>query len=194
MWPWEHLAVGYLVYSLGSRIRRGMAPVGGPVIALALGTQVPDLVDKPLSWGLGVFSSGFAVGHSAFVALPLGTAALLVGKRSNHRQWIVALVVGYWSHLVADVLNPLRYAEAVRPGRVLWPVADVEPYDSGTGLGRGVVYLEDLLGTLTTVPLTELLVGYLLLPAVTIGLWIYDGAPGLGRLRDLLQFLWDILT
>ena len=49
MWPWEHLAFGYVLYSLGVRTLRGRTPRGPPVLVLAVATQVPDLLDKPLA-------------------------------------------------------------------------------------------------------------------------------------------------
>jgi hypothetical protein len=57
MWPWEHLAVGYLLYSV-SCVLWGRYPTRIGVAALAFGTQFPDLVDKPLGWWLGVLPSG----------------------------------------------------------------------------------------------------------------------------------------
>ncbi|MGM0370920.1 MAG: metal-dependent hydrolase [Halobacteriota archaeon] len=178
MWPWEHIAVGYLLYSLGARGLGRPPPSDGAVVALAVASLLPDLVDKPLSWGLGWFPSGYAIGHSAFVAIPVGLAVLLFGSRLD-RPWVsVAFVVGYWTHLLGDVLNPLRYGNPILVGRVLWPVSAAEPYEIDRGLGRGLAYLEDFVAELVTMPITDVVLLYLLLPAATIALWIFDGAPG----------------
>lgn len=179
MWPWEHLAVGYLLYSLGVRALGRELPSDGAVVALAVATQLPDLLDKPLSWGLGWFPSGYALGHSAFVAVPVGLAVLLAGRRYDRSRWGVAFVVGYWSHLLADVANPLRQGARIRPERVLWPVSETTPYETDYGLGRGLVYLEEFIGALSTMPPTTLVLVYLLLPAATVCLWVLDGTPGL---------------
>ena len=48
MWPWEHLTIGYLAYSLLSRLAWRRPPTVGTAITVAFGTQFPDLVDKPL--------------------------------------------------------------------------------------------------------------------------------------------------
>ena len=48
MWPWEHLAIGYLAYSLLGRLAWRRPPTVGTAITVAFGTQFPDLVDKPL--------------------------------------------------------------------------------------------------------------------------------------------------
>lgn len=182
MWPWEHLAAGYLLYSLGARILGRDPPSDGAAVVLAVGSLLPDLVDKPLSWGLGWFPSGYAVGHSAFVAVPLGLAALLAGYALSRPRWGVAFVVGYWAHLLADVANPLRTGERIRPARVLWPVSKAEPYETHRGLGRGLTYFEDFLAELATMAPTDVVLLYLLLPAATIGLWLLDGAPGVALL------------
>ena len=81
MWPWEHAAVGYLLLSLGSRASGRGPPSTPAVLALLFGTQLPDLVDKPLSWEFDLFPSGYAVGHSALVAVPVGLLVLALGRR-----------------------------------------------------------------------------------------------------------------
>lgn len=86
MWPWEHLAVGYIGYSLSVRLAGRGVPRPRPVVALAVGTQFPDLVDKPLSWTLGVLPSGHSLAHSLFAALPLATLAVTVGVALDRRR------------------------------------------------------------------------------------------------------------
>lgn len=180
MWPWEHLAAGYLLFSLGLRAVGRDPPTDVAILALAVATQLPDLVDKPLSWGLGWFPTGHAIGHSAFVAVPVGLGVLHLGRRHGHSQVGAAILVGYWSHLLTDVVNPLRYGSSVSPGRVLWPVVEADPYTTNYGLGRGLVYFEALYAELSTMSLSSVILLYLLLPAAMIGLWLLDGAPGLG--------------
>lgn len=187
MWPWEHLAVGYLVYSLGARILGRDPPSDRAVVALGIGTQLPDLVDKPLSWGLGWFPSGYALAHSAFVAVPLGVLVLCGGWWVGHRRPAVAFVVGYWTHLLADVLNPLRNGNPILPRRVLWPVVEASPYETDMGLGRGVFYLQEFLAALSTMPPERLLLLYLLLPAALVAVWLLDGRPGSAIPRKLLE-------
>ncbi|MFB6202703.1 MAG: metal-dependent hydrolase [Halorhabdus sp.] len=143
MWPWEHVAVGYLLYSLTARVLGRDPPSDSETALLLAGTQGPDLIDKPLAWGLEWFPSGFAVAHSAFVAFPVGVMTLLVGWRTDRRRVAGAFVVGYWSHLLADVLNPLRNGERPLVSRVLWPVTDVSPYETDYGLARGLVYIRE---------------------------------------------------
>ena len=85
MWPWEHVAFGYVLYSLGSHAIRREPPAEWTVFALGLGTLVPDLVDKPLSWSLGLFPTGYSVAHSALVAVPTVAGLLLASPDFQYR-------------------------------------------------------------------------------------------------------------
>lgn len=58
MWPWGHAAIGYLLFSMDTRLRYGRRPGGPATILLFFGTQFPDLVDKPLAWTLPLLPSG----------------------------------------------------------------------------------------------------------------------------------------
>lgn len=181
--------MGYLVFSLAFRATGRRPPGDVAAVVLLVATMLPDLVDKPLSWGLGLFNTGYALGHSALVAVPVGLLVLAVGARTDRQQIAAAFVVGHWSHLVADVLDPLRYGDAPLPERVLWPLVTGTPYEQDLGLGRGVSYLAEFVASLRGMDLVALVGLYLLLPLLTFAIWVLDGAPGLGlltRSRD-----WD---
>lgn len=188
MWPWEHLAIGYVIYSLGRRALGRDPPTDGDLVAIVVATQLPDLVDKPLSWGLGWFPSGYAVGHSVVFGVLL--SLLVVGATAraergrggtpgaNRGRLAVAFLVGYWSHLLGDVVSPLRSGDGVLVSRVLWPFSRAEPYAVDRGLGRGIVYFEGFVAELAAMdPLSALLL-YGLVPLATVALWVLDGLPG----------------
>lgn len=179
MWPWEHAAVGYLLYSLWCRMVYREPPSDLPVAAVVIGSQLPDLIDKPLSWGLGVFQTGYALGHSALVTVPVGLAVGIGSIRTAHHRTVTALLIGYWSHLVGDVVNPLRSGGTVRFDTVLWPVVVGPPYEQDLGLARGLVYVTDLFDSLQTADSLSLVGAYLLVPGITIVVWIADGMPGM---------------
>lgn len=179
MWPWEHAAVGYLLVSLGLRALKREPPSDAAALLVGFGALFPDLLDKTLSWGLNVFQTGYALGHSAFFALPVG---LVVVYGVLERDWgrpAAGFVVGYWAHLAADVLDPLRHGRPPLVERVLWPVVTGGPYEQDLGLGRGVTYLSEFVATLATMDPTTLVGLYLLLPLVTLGVWLLDGVPGI---------------
>lgn len=187
MWPWEHAAVGYLGYSIARR-SLGLAPPGAvELLAVVAGTQLPDLVDKPLSWGIGVFPSGYAAGHSVLVALPLGLVVLGIAASRGRLRVGAAFTLGYWSHLVGDVLDPLRFGRSPDLGRVLWPVTSATPYERDLGLGRGLVYLEEFLAGVVSMDPAMVFVQVVALPLVTVGVWLLDGAPGVSVVVDAVR-------
>jgi hypothetical protein len=190
MWPWEHLAFGYLLYSLAIRATTGDPPRGASVIVLAVATQVPDLVDKPLAWSLDVFAVGYAVGHSVFVVGPLLVVAAILAWRRGARasRFVGASAVGHLSHLIGDLVYPLVLGDGLLVERLLWPVATFEPaVDRGGLLARVAVffhrYLEQLLA-LEFGPAFLVQVGLVL---GVLALWLVDGRPGLGVLRPPIR-------
>jgi len=182
MWPWEHAALGYLLVSLATRATRGRPPDEAAVVAVLVGTQLPDLVDKPLSWGLGVFPTGHGVGHSVFAGVAVGA---LAWRARRHREPVLALALGYWSHLAGDALDPLRDGGGIAVERLLWPVVRAEPYARDYGLARGLVYLREFAGGLSAGD--PAVVVSLAAPAAGLALWLVDGAPGLGAVRRLTR-------
>lgn len=187
MWPWEHVAFGYLCYSLYRHARHGLVPGDRLAVAVALGALFPDLVDKPLSWAAGVFPSGYAVGHS--IASLAVVAGLAVALRHRGRGRLTgAFVVGYGTHLVGDVVYPTLLGEGTALDRVLWPLVTAAPYEERLGLvARTARYLHRYLAMALSGDIgTALAVQAALLLAV-VGLWLYDGTPGLGWARGARQ-------
>lgn len=187
MWPWEHAALGYLCYSLAVRRAWGRPPTDTAAAVVVVGTLLPDLVDKPLSWGLGVFPTGHGAAHSVFVALAVALVAVAVAERIDRRPLGLALSVGYVSHLLGDVIDPLRTGGRVAVGRILWPLVRSEPYEQEHGLARGLIYLREFLAELSTVDPTSLAALYLVFPLAAVFLWLADGAPGVGLLWHLTR-------
>jgi len=99
MWPWEHLAVAYLLYSARSRWLWGRPPTTRGTLVVAFASQLPDLVDKPLAWLLFVLPGGRTLGHSLFVGLPLVGVAFVVGWVLDSYRGSIAFAVGLLSHL-----------------------------------------------------------------------------------------------
>ncbi|WP_224268870.1 metal-dependent hydrolase [Haloprofundus salinisoli] len=178
MWPWEHLAFGYVLYSL-FRHATGRSPTGPEVFVLAAATQFPDLVDKPLSWTFGVMPTGYGLAHSIFVAPVLVAAALLVATRLGSVMWGAAFAVGYLSHLVGDVVYPYIEGDALSLDPLLWPLVN----NTGAAPEAGsielvVYYLVRWLGDLLRLDVGLLLAFELALATFVFGLWAYDGFPG----------------
>jgi len=190
MWPWEHLAFGYLLYSLAVRATTGDPPRGSAVVVLAVATQVPDLVDKPLAWSLDVFAVGYAVGHSVFMVGPLlVVAAFLAWRRgTGARRLVGAYAVGHLSHLLGDLVYPLVLGDGLLVERLLWPVATFEPsVGRGGFVARVVVFFQRYLDQLLAL---ELGLAFLVQVGLVVGvfaLWLVDGRPGPGALRPAVR-------
>lgn len=173
MWPWEHAAVGYLGYAAVCRLR-GKEMADGPVLALLVGTQLPDLVDKPLAWGLGVLPAGRSLGHSLLVAVPLCVVVWLVARHYQRSEAGLAFTVGYLLHLPADVISPVFYGGPPHFEFLFWPLVSLD------GPGGPGLTLDGLLGFFTTSLGIAYLLGELVLLLGTLALWRRHGYPGVG--------------
>jgi hypothetical protein len=188
MWPWGHAAFGYVLYSLGSRALRREPPTGASVLVLLFATQLPDLVDKTLSWVFGVFPTGYSVAHSVFVAVPVGLAVLAVAAWRGRVREGAAFVVGYWSHLVGDVIVAVVAGIETDVERVLWPLVTLPAYETEYGaIERVLVYFFAFLDTLSTAEQLGLLAVYFGPVLAAFVLWLLDGAPGVRPLRKLFD-------
>lgn len=178
MWPWGHLAVGYVVFSLGLRVIGEDRPGAWATLLLVFATQLPDLIDKPLSWSFEVFPTGYGAAHSLFFAVPAITAvAIATGYTDNH-QYGVAFGVGYATHLLTDVVYAAVIGSAVTVGRVIWPLGAPNPYAVDRSfLGRFMSYFSEFIAEILRGDATGLLLLYLVLFALVIGLWTADGFP-----------------
>jgi membrane-bound metal-dependent hydrolase YbcI (DUF457 family) len=185
MWPWSHLAFGYLLYSPTSRALTDGRISGRAVVVLAIATQVPDLVDKPLAWLLSVFPSGYAIAHSVFVAVPVGVAVLAVAYRRARPDLGLAFTVGYWSHLLGDVLLAVALQKAYTVSRVLWPVVVLPGSHTSLGTIEQVeYYFVQFVALLRSSGNPAIYLAYFG-PLVAAGvLWLADGAPGVRELHD----------
>jgi hypothetical protein len=184
VWPWEHVAVGYLVLSVLARGWTDEPPTGVSTLWLVVGSVFPDLVDKPLAWSLGVLPSGTSVAHSVFVAVPVVAVTLLLARRAGHTAAAVGFGVGYLVHLPADAVYPAVVGGSVAPGVFLWPLVEG---DAGppVGLLSETGRLLAVLGNnLTDTAGLLYAVAALLVVGGAVLLWWVDGAPGVGRLRS----------
>lgn len=181
MWPWDHLAIGYVAYSLSRRLDGGEPPAPGAVGFVLVGSQLPDLIDKPLGWVLAVLPSGVSLGHSLLFAGPLCLAVALWRRRRDRPEEGVAFGLAYLLHLPADAFFPLLVGAGAKPWLFLWPLTTGEvaaPTDVTAHLLGLVRRFLDAALSAGGVWLVALEVGLLCL---ALSLWIADGRPGLSR-------------
>ncbi len=188
MWPWSHAAVGYLCYSLGTRLV-GRYPTVGPTAAVLFGALLPDLVDKPLAWVFGLVPQGYAVAHSVLVAVPVGIGAVVLAHQRARRPLGITFAAGYWSHLLGDVVFGWLQANPHALGRVLWPTVTLPPYDRPV-VARLGEYVSVFTGSQTTADAMTVILGASVV-YITVGVWFVDGRPGLAPIRRTLERSYD---
>lgn len=129
MWPPGHLAVAYLAYAGYFRFRSYGRPAGSAVLVLVVASLLPDLIDKPLAWWVGILPSGRSLGHSILVIGPLTLLVYRWFSRRGRTLHGIAFAIGAWSHLILDALPVLWGDTSVR--FLLYPLLDVQRYDDG---------------------------------------------------------------
>ncbi|WP_137289815.1 metal-dependent hydrolase [Natronorubrum halophilum] len=177
MWPLGHVAVAYLCYTLATRARFDAPPAHVPALILVLGSQFPDLVDKPLAWYLRVIPTGRTLAHSLFLLVPLSIAAYALASHYDRREYGIAFAIGAFSHVVVDALPAIWRPEA-DANHLLWPAIPVEEYEQVPPTVLG------LLQDSATDPYFLL---EFVLAAITFTLWRQHGYPGLAALRAALE-------
>jgi hypothetical protein len=175
MWPWGHAALGYLLYALYARVRTHDRPTGRGVIALLVGTQAPDLVDKPLAWYADVLPYGRSLAHSVLTGGPILLAVVLYLRHRGHRRLATAFAVGYLSHLVGDAYTFVLDGTYEHLAFLVWPLLPIP--DVATEL-------EGLFAHLARLDAAVVYSDGVLLAACAFVLWLHQGAPGLWTLYD----------
>lgn len=174
MWPWGHAAVGYLLLSLWWRSEYELPPTGSAVLALGFGTQLPDLVDKPLAWTWSVLPNGRSLGHSALTAALLCALLWVAYRDTRHRRAVGAFALGYWSHLLSDGLGLVVDRNLDGFAYLGYPLIDPVTYDAGKGI----------LSHFASMEITPLLAVELVLVALALVAWHRDDHPGLRTLGE----------
>ncbi|WP_089649600.1 metal-dependent hydrolase [Halobacterium hubeiense] len=175
MWPWGHLAVGYLCYVLWARRREtDQQPLA--VLAVGVGSQLPDLIDKPLAWTVTVLPSGRSFAHSLFTAFVLIAGVAWLSRRFDRPQAWVAFAIGYLTHTIADLgpevflglltgdLSVLRWTTYLG-----WPLLPAPPYPNDSSF----------LAHLTTLTFDPFIATQFVLFGIAVGVWLWSGASGL---------------
>lgn len=190
MLPWGHLAVGYLVYSVAHRVGVGRPPDGLPALVLVVGTQLPDLIDKPANWWFG-FLDGRGAAHSLLVVVPLCALVVLYARRHEREPPGVALGVGVLTHVLGDAWTGLRAGQMETVlGFLFWPVlpAPTYPKDSlGDHLGAWAAVFDGLSWNSAFEVLSSGLVLEFAFALCVALLWAADEYPG-------VRLLWQRLT
>jgi len=179
MWPWEHLAIGYLALSVSTHGVYGRRPGATEVLTVAVGTQFPDLVDKPLGWGLGILPSGTSLAHSLLFALPFVAVVGAIAHRYDRPQLALAFGIGYLFHLPADVAYGLLLYGNPHYGFLLWPLIPSNPTSTAGLVSQSSELFAKFVRALQTPAGKRFLVMEMALLGAAFSVWLFDGRPGL---------------
>ena len=197
MWPWGHLALGYLLYSPFARARFGRPPTDRATLLLAFSTQLPDLVDKPLAWRLDVLPAGRTLGHSLLSVVVVSALVYAYFERRDRGHVALAFAIGYLSHPLVDGLFPLLNGQYQYVAYLLWPLfgfSGLPAYELGGLAGTVLIEpMEILLGGAEPIDFNVRLRGLLDIAIVVFAgrIWHHDGMPGIGALRDRLGLAYE---
>ncbi|KTG11021.1 hypothetical protein AUR64_07600 [Haloprofundus marisrubri] len=166
-----------------SRATTRRPPTGLSTLAVALGTQFPDLVDKPLAWTFGLLPSGRSLAHSILTMALVVAVLYVIARKYRRTDLVTAFGIGYASHLVGDSLSAFLEGEYGELAFLLYPLMYTD-YGVEYGFLYRVAQLDvgDFLGP-----------QFLVILAVVV-LWILDGTPGPGALKSLLKHAYYRLT
>jgi len=121
MLPIEHFIVAFLPI-LGYIIARDQQLPTTRLTGLAfVGSQFPDLVDKPLAHQFGLLPSGRVGMHSLPIALPFVGLIIAYGWYTDRLRLTAVFAVAQLSHLLADNYRPLLGATPAVSPDLLWP-------------------------------------------------------------------------
>ena len=186
MWPWEHLAFGYVLWSGYVHLRRRRGARADEALAVALGTQCPDLIDQPLAWTFDVLPSGISLAHSLTLALPATVAALALGRWTDRRGAAAAFIVAYASHLIGDAIYPFVWGHRFSLSFLFWPLVPTGSPTTRGFLSNFLYYLDSFLASLATPTGAFYIAAEGALLGAALALWLSDDMPGLRVLLTLL--------
>jgi hypothetical protein len=159
VFPLGHLAFAYLCFVAVVALTRRPLPAAWPLVPLAVGSQLPDLIDKPLAY-YGVIVSGRSAAHSllaAGVCIALITVVASGVRRRTPTDGVLgrlgavtpaAFAVGYLSHLAGDSVRPVLAGNYGDVGFLLWPLIEVPRY-AGDNVAPWIRLLEMYMQPLT---------------------------------------------
>lgn len=188
MWPWGHLALGYLCYAGYRGLWSWKTPSGWPVILLAFGTQFPDLIDKPLAYWLAILPEGRSLTHSLLIAVPLCLAIYLLARRYQQGELGMGFAIGWGSHLIGDAVNPVMKGSYHEVTFLVWPLLPIPDYEASDFLFHAQKLLVELINLNSQrlmSPGDEPFILQIWLSILVFVLWVAQGMPPAGMFRRL---------
>lgn len=128
MMPWGHAAVATLPYLAYQLVVHRRLPPLRPLLVLLVATQLPDLIDKPLAWTVGLIPSGRMLAHSVVIAVPIVLLVAWFAWRTDHLELAPVFAFGFLSHLYADSYHLVfQGSEYYFLPNLFWPLVPAVP-------------------------------------------------------------------
>lgn len=121
MLPSEHFAVAVVPIILYVLVRDQRPPTPQLLGIAFVGSQVPDLIDKPLAHQFHFIPSGRVFMHSLPIAIPIICLVGWYAWRTNRLRAGFVFGLAYLSHIVADNRQALSPPAPMLPDDALWP-------------------------------------------------------------------------
>lgn len=125
MYPLEHFIVALLPVLAYVLLRDKELPSLRLVAVVFVGSQFPDLIDKPLAHQLGIVPSGRVFMHSLPIAVPFLLLVVWYGWKTDRTRLSAVFAFAHLSHLFADNYGLLLPPNPQVSPDLLWPF--VEP-------------------------------------------------------------------
>lgn len=122
MFPHQHLIVAIIPVVAYVIVSDRRLPTINLLGVVFLGSQFPDLVDKPLAHQFAVLPSGRVFMHSMPIVLPFLLLLAVYGWKTDRLRLSVAFAFAHLSHVFTDHLTALLSPNPQLPPELLWPL------------------------------------------------------------------------
>ena len=127
MFPIEHFIVAagpVIVYGF---VRDRRLPPLQTLDIVFVGSQLPDLIDKPLAHQFHLLPTGRVFVHSLPIAIPICCLVGWYARKTDRPRVGGAFAFAYLSHLVADNWRVLSPPDPTLSADLLWPFRPATP-------------------------------------------------------------------
>jgi hypothetical protein len=170
MFPIEHFIVAFLPILGYVSVRDRELPTPRLAALVFVGSQFPDLIDKPLAHQFGLLPSGRVGMHSLPIAVPFVCVVVAYGWHTDRLRLTSVFAFAHLSHLLADNYRPLlKPTPSVSPD-LLWPFTQPVARSAVPGWA-GVNGINVLLWTTFSVVVLAIF-GYVVVADVREELWV----------------------
>lgn len=123
MLPIKHFIVAGIPLVAYTLLRDRQLPTPRVTALIFVGSQLPDLVDKPLAHQFGLLPSGRVGMHSLPIAVPLLALGMYYGWRTARLRLTGVFAAAHLVHLFGDNYKPLLDSPPTVSSDLIWPLA-----------------------------------------------------------------------